>query len=109
MDEIMDKAAELAKAMTVSDTFKKLKAAEGAVEKDEAASKLMTEYGQLAQKVQTKEKNLEPVEVAEKQSLSELQDKVKSNSLLQELLQAQTDFAHMMAQVNQTIESNLGD
>ena len=107
MQEILAKAADLAKAIKSSPIYRALMTAQDRLEKDEATKKLMQDFDEHSRMIRGKEKNMTPVEVEDKRKLQQLRDQMQSNALVQELLRAQADYAQMMAKVNETIEKAL--
>ena len=60
-------------------------------------------YQREAEKVARKQQNNEPIEVAEKRRLQELQDQVIANPLVSKLQIAQMDYLDLMRRVQQII------
>ena len=105
MEEILAKADELAKAIRSSAVFKKFMAAQESLNNDEATKKLMQDVEEHRRKIAEKEKNQQPIEVAEKRQQQQLHEQMQSNKLVQNLLRAEADLALLMSKVNAAIES----
>ncbi|MHC4472472.1 MAG: YlbF family regulator, partial [Planctomycetota bacterium] len=92
MDEVLELAAKLSRAIARSTRFSDLRKAEAAVMADNEAVDKMKERDAVLTKLQTKEQKGEPIEPDEKRELADLDEFVRTNTLLAELYRAQADF-----------------
>lgn len=107
MDEIVEKARELAMAIRGSEGYKALVSAEKKLGENAEVRKMMEDFDRQSRMIHEKETALQPVEVEDKRKLQQLHERMQSEPLVQELLRAQADYAQMMAKVNEAIDSNL--
>ena len=107
MQEIYDKAQELADLIVDSTAYKTLREAEELVEGNNEVTELVGEFNGKAQRIAEKERTMEPVEPDEKQEFQDVSSRIQENPLLQRLLQAQADYAMMMNKVNNILQSTL--
>ena len=101
--EILSAATDLGKliathpaAVKFEDTVKKL-------QDDTEAQRLMTDLNRHMEKLGEKESKGQPIEVADKKTLEELQHKVMAHSLLSQFQMVQMDYLDLMRQVDQII------
>jgi cell fate (sporulation/competence/biofilm development) regulator YlbF (YheA/YmcA/DUF963 family) len=107
MDEVLEIAAKLSRAIATSKRFTDLRKAEKAVIEDDPSLKLLAARDEIARKVAEKESKGEPIEVADKRELASAQEAVKMSALLSELSRSQADFQEMLNLVNSKITSAL--
>ena len=108
MDEVLELATKLSRAIARSSRFADLRAAEKEVMSDEAAVTKIKERDELIVALGEKERKVEPIEPEEKRKLAELDEFVRTNEKLATLSKAQADFQEMLNLVNQRITSSLG-
>ncbi len=108
MEDVIQKADDLAQALRAHDRYRKMRVAEQALENDEEAQNLTGEFQAAQALIAEKEKSGKPIEVEDKRRISELQQKVGASENLQAFLRAQADFYEMMNRVNQSIQTVLG-
>ena len=107
MDEVLELAAKLSKALARSKRFMDLRSAESAVMADEAAVALIQKRDELHVVIAEKEKSGAPIEPEDKRGLAAADVAVKTNTVLANLNRAQADFQEMLYLVNQEITSAL--
>ena len=107
MDEVLELAKKLSQAIAQSKRFKDLRATEEAVQKDEAALKVLKDREEVAKKLAEKEKKGEPIEPEEKRKLMEAEEALRLNPVLGSLWKAQADFHELLNLVNREITSAL--
>lgn len=107
MDQILQKARDLARAILESDAFARLRAVENAVLSDSAAVEMTEKYEQAAMALHGKETRMEAISPEEKRSFQELKEKISGHPGLQELMEAQGDYRSLMEAVNGTIHETL--
>lgn len=108
MDDVLELAAKLSRAIASSSRYADLRAAEKAVMSDEAAVAKIRERDELLAALAEKERKVEPIEPEEKRKLVDLDEFVKTNEQLAALSKAQADFQEMLNLVNHSITSALG-
>ena len=108
MDEALELATKLSRAIARSSRYEDLRAAEKTVMSDEAAVKKIQERDELIVALGEKEQKVEPIEPEEKRRLAELDEFVRTNEKLAALSKAQADFQELLNLVNQRITSLLG-
>ncbi len=107
MQDIYDKAEELADLIAHSEAYERLREKERLVDDCADVKKLVDEFNKQTAKIAEKERNQQPIEVHEKHELQRLQKELQSNEVLQELLRAQTDYAMLMNKVNSILRERL--
>jgi len=108
MEDVLQKADDLAQAIRASDRYQVMRSAEATFQADEEAQKLTEEFQAAQALVAQKEKDGKPIEVEDKRRLAEIQQKVGASENLQAFLRAQADFYEMMNRVNTSIQTVLG-
>ncbi len=107
MDEVLELAAKLSKALARSKRFNDLRSTEAAVMADESAVELIKKRDELHALVAGKESAGDPIEPEDKRGLTAADEAIKTNTLLSSLNRAQADFQEMLYLVNQEITSAL--
>jgi cell fate (sporulation/competence/biofilm development) regulator YlbF (YheA/YmcA/DUF963 family) len=107
MDEVLELAAKLSRALARSKRFTELRAAESAVMADPGAVDLIGKRDELMAAMRNKEDSGAPIEPAEKRALAAADEAVKTNALLANLNRAQADFQEMLYLVNREITTAL--
>jgi cell fate (sporulation/competence/biofilm development) regulator YlbF (YheA/YmcA/DUF963 family) len=107
MDEVLEIAAKLSKAIARSTRFTELRQAEAAVMEDESAVDLLKARDEILKKLAAKEKAGDPIEPEEKRALAAADEAVKTNGPLGNLNRTQADFQEMLFLVNKTITAAL--
>lgn len=108
MDEVIELAEKLSRAMARSRRFVDLRAAEKAVMAEPETVAMVKELEALREQLAEKERKIQPIEPDEKRRLAALEQTVKSDPKLTALRQAQSDFYEMLNLVNERIASALG-
>lgn len=103
MQELLKKAEDLGRQLAAHPRFKALIAARDAVRDNQEAARLLRDYSSHADRIQELAAHNRPIEVADKQKLSSLEQAVASNAVLKRLMQAQADFTEMMNRINRAI------
>jgi len=107
MDEILKLAEQLGGAIAADPRYKASLEIQDKLEKDEAARTLLEEYNKEQIKIAELERDMKPVELEDKRKLEDLRTQVTSNELIKELSAARFEFANLMRQVDETIQSKL--
>jgi len=107
MEKALAAAAELGRQIAQDEAFQRLRAAEGAVQADAAAQKVLDDFERQRGKIESLERARKPVEPEDKREMIRLSDAVHGNPKLQELVRAQADYMEMMNRVNKAIQKAL--
>jgi cell fate (sporulation/competence/biofilm development) regulator YlbF (YheA/YmcA/DUF963 family) len=109
MEKILKKANELGHLLNGSDIVKRFRSLAEKMEKDETARGILNELMDSTRIFQEKEAGGAPIEVDEKRTLAELQNKAKENSLVSEFLATQVYYVNLLTQINEAIANPQGD
>ena len=107
MDEVIELAEKLSRAIARSRRYHDLRTAEKAVMSDEEAVAKIKEREELRAALAEKERKVEPIEVAEKRMMVSLDEYVRTNPKIAALWKTQADFQEMLNLVNDRITSAL--
>jgi len=107
MDEVLELASRLGKAIAGSVSFIELRKIEESLTDDDEARQLAVSLAEQTLKIRRLEQETKPVEVADKHLLEELRGKVASHPVLKELARAQADFTDSMNRINRAIDREL--
>jgi len=107
MDEALELANKLGRAIARSDRFKDLREAEATAMGNEEAVQKLKERDEILKDLHKKEQAGEPIEVSEKHALAEVDEWVRSSMELAQLFKAQADFQELMNLVNEQIGASL--
>ena len=107
MKDALAAAAELGKQIAQDQAFRRLRAAEEAVQGDAASQKILNEFDHQRRKIEDIERARKPVEPEDKHEMIRLSDAVHGAPKLQELVRAQADYMELMNRVNKTIQQAL--
>jgi len=104
MDEIIELARELGRKIAAHPRTQAFATAGRAVTADPQAQKLLNDYQAHVDKIRAREQMRQPIEVADKRGLAELESKVVSHDGLKALMQTQADYVQLMQQVQSAID-----
>lgn len=107
MDEILDLAGKLGQAIARDARYKAVVEMEKQIAKDEPTRTLLAEYTAQQRKIAELEENMKPIEPADKRRLQELHERVAGNALVKRFSMAQFEYASLMRQVDEAIQSEL--
>ena len=107
MEQLIEKAEQLGRALAEHERFKALMVARDVVTADEAARKLMTDYETQVEKMQQLTLANKPIEVDDKRKLADLEKKVAADEKIKELTKAQMEFSELMNRMNRAIFSKI--
>ena len=107
MSAITELATRLGKAIAESPQALALRAAREEMKKDAAATQLLKDYRQQADRVATAEAENKPVEVNDKHKLREIQQKLAASDAFKKLTAAQVEYIDLMRKVNAALEQEL--
>lgn len=77
------------------------------LELDVGARNLLGQFEQLMEMLAMKEANMQPIEIAEKQQVQQLQQSIAIHPLLKRLMQAQQEYMEVMKKVQESINMGL--
>ena len=109
MDDIIQLAEKLGKAIAASKEAVNLRQVREAVSDEPGLAETLQEFGRQSEKVAALEAENKPVEVDDKHKLRELNDKLVANDLFKKYTAAQVDYVDMMRKVNEALQSQLAD
>jgi cell fate (sporulation/competence/biofilm development) regulator YlbF (YheA/YmcA/DUF963 family) len=101
--EILSAAADLGKLIAAHPAAVQFESIVKQLQADVQAQRLMTDLNRHIEKLGEKESQGKPIEVADKKTLEELQNKVIRHPLLSKFQMAQMDYLDLMRQVDQVI------
>ena len=107
MDQVIELAKRLGKQLSAHERTAELKRAQQGVDSDSDAGELVKSYQKQMQRIAELEKDQKPIEVADKQKLRDLEEKISINPALSNLTRRQVDFVEMMRKVKEAIDSEL--
>ena len=107
MQEIIELASRLGALMAGHERYRRLRAAESAVQADAEARGLLARLESRRRKIADLEAQVKPVEPEDKRELQRLTDAVHSDVKLQNLARVQADYMEMMNKVNSAIRGKL--
>jgi len=105
--ELLEQARRLGQAIAGHPHVRAYFAAQADVDRDPAAQQLLAAYTEQARRIRDLERQMKPVEVADKRKLAECEQKLAGNPALKALLRAQADYVALMNQVNRAMEEPL--
>ena len=106
-ENLLSKAQQLGEALAAHPGVKAHYEAQRCVRTDTAARKLLKDYQAQLDHIRQMEAQQQPVEVADKQKLKQLEAQMAGNEVLKTLMRTQTDYVALMNQVNQAMEAPL--
>lgn len=106
-DAIVELAKRLGKAIADSPASAALHAARKAVTDHPEASRLFKEFQEQSLKIAKLESEEKPIEVDDKQKLRDLHEKLIATEEFKKYTAAQVDYADLMRQVSEAIQSTL--
>ena len=105
---ILDAATEVGKLLKESETVTRLQSAAKAFRDDVTAQRTVVDFNRFLQTLAQKESQGQPIEVADKRKLTELQDAVASDPQLRAMQKAQMDYVDLLRAIDQTIQNETG-
>jgi len=107
IDDLVNQARALGEAIATHPEIKAYLDARTALDQDAGARQLLEDYTGVAQRIQQLEAQQQPIEVADKQKLTECQQQMASNETLKNIMRTQADYITIMNRVNQAMEAPL--
>lgn len=102
-DQIMKAAGELGKLLGEHPKVSRLESAIGKLKEDVEAQRALNDLNRHLQAVTEKEMSGQPIEVADKRKLQELQTAVVHNLVLQEFQLAQMDYVDLVRRLDEAM------
>ena len=103
-EKILKSAAELGKLIAEHESTRKFEAVAEKLQQDTDAQRLLTDYNRQMALMQEKEAKNEPIEVADKHKLEQLQNGMIQHALLRDLQMVQMDYLDLMRRVDEAIQ-----
>ena len=107
-EEILQRAAELGKAIRRHPRYVKLREADSRVRADKAATDALDAYNKAAAALGRKEQSGQPIEVEEKRSIERLHQAVAANETIKAFMRTHADYAELMRRMNNAILEAIG-
>jgi len=109
LEEIMAMAAALGQAIRRHPRYELLRASDGRVRADKAATEALDAYNRAVAAIGRKERAGQPVGVEEKRNLERLHQTVAANETIKAFMRAHADFAELMRRMNDTIHNAMSE
>ena len=103
-EKILKTATELGKLIAEHESTRKFEAVAKDLRQDTDAQRLLTDYNRQMVLLQEKEAKNQPIEVADKHKLGELQNGMIQHALLRDLQTAEMDYVDLMRRVDEAIQ-----
>lgn len=103
-EEILKAATDLGRMIAQNSAAKKFEDAARKLQEDTDAQRVLNDFNRHMQALQEKETKRQPIEVADKRKLEDLQGKVIQNKLVRDLQVAQMDFVDLMRRVDEAMQ-----
>ena len=107
MNEIIELAERLGRAISDSPQAAGLREARSELDKHEDVKELLKEFQAQSEKIARLEDENKPIEVDEKHKLQGLQEKLVSHDVFKKYTAAQVEYVDLMRKVNQTLRKQL--
>ncbi len=107
IQDLLDKARALGTALAAHPIVRQYHAAQRTMRADDEALELFQAYQRQAERIRQLEAENLNVGDSERAKLQTLQSRFAGNTSLKDLLKSQTEYVHLMSQVNQAMEAPL--
>jgi len=107
VDEIIELAERLGKAIAGSRPADRLRRARKAIEAEAQLSETLEEFRKQSEKVAKLEAENKPVEVEDKHKLRDLHEKLVGSEKFKNFTAAQVDYVDLMRKVNDALQKHL--
>jgi cell fate (sporulation/competence/biofilm development) regulator YlbF (YheA/YmcA/DUF963 family) len=101
--EILDAAKKLGELIATHESVKRYTDLVGQLQQDVEAQRAMNDFSRFLTKLGEKEQAGQPIEVADKHKLEELQTKVVRHPLLSRMQMAQMDYVDLLRKVDEAM------
>ena len=108
-EEILKKANELGLMIKGTEIYERFEDLSKKLEADEGSRNLLEEYAEVSQIFHEKEERGVVIEVAEKQKLQELNDKISENQLIKEYIATNSYYLNLLMQIQRVISEPTGE
>ena len=109
MEEILKKSNELGLLIKGTEIYQRFEELSSKLEADSDARNLIETYANANNNMIEKEKTGEVIDVAEKNELQELVEKVNENQLIKEYIATQSYYMNMLMQIQKAISEPEGE
>ena len=106
--ELTEAARKVGELLADHDAVKNLTAASKAFQEDTATQRALLDFNRGLQELSKKEQSGQPIEVADKHRLRDLQDAVVTSPLLARMQTAQMDYFDTLRKIDATIQEAAG-
>jgi cell fate (sporulation/competence/biofilm development) regulator YlbF (YheA/YmcA/DUF963 family) len=104
VQDLLSKAQALGEALAAHPAVRAHYEARRDVRADASANELLRDYQVQLDRLRQLERDRQPVEVADKHKLKDLENRVAGSEVLKRLMRTQADFVALMTQVNHAID-----
>ena len=109
MDQIIDMAERLGKAIAGSPQAAAVQAARKALDDQPQIAQALKDYQEQTEKIARLQSEQKPVEVEDKHKLREIEDRLLSSEVFKKYTAAQVEYVDLMRKVNEALQSLLGE
>jgi cell fate (sporulation/competence/biofilm development) regulator YlbF (YheA/YmcA/DUF963 family) len=109
VEDIIQLAERLGRAIADSPQAAKLDAARQGLDGEPGMSQLVKDYDAQARKIAQLEEKNQPIEVEDKHRLEELHNKLTASEAFKKFTGAQVEYVDLMRKVNAAIRRNIGE
>jgi len=109
VDDIVELADRLGKAIAESEQGRNLRKARDALSQHKDLEQTLRDYQQQMNKIAKLQEVNSPIEVEDKHKLQQLQDKLLASEIFKEFTAAQVEYVDLMRKVNGTLNKHLAD
>lgn len=107
MQDIIEQARRLGKAIADSPQAAKLRQARQAVQQEPETLKLMEQYQEQSRKLGELQQQQKPIEVDDKRRLQELHDQLVASDTFKQLNAAQVEYVDLMRKVDEALRGEV--
>jgi cell fate (sporulation/competence/biofilm development) regulator YlbF (YheA/YmcA/DUF963 family) len=107
MNDIVQKAEVLGKAIAASERYQAMQSAKKAIEGEPELQKDISEMNALQDKLGALQRDGKPIEPEDKKALQAVEERVTSHKKFQQMLRTEADFSELMHRVNRAIYTAL--
>jgi cell fate (sporulation/competence/biofilm development) regulator YlbF (YheA/YmcA/DUF963 family) len=109
VDDILQLAGRLGKAISGSPQAAKLRTARKALEEEKDIEQTLSDYQAQVDKIAKLQEENKPIEVEDKRKLQQLQDKLLSAEVFKNFTAAQVEYVDLMRRVNEALRTQLAE
>jgi cell fate (sporulation/competence/biofilm development) regulator YlbF (YheA/YmcA/DUF963 family) len=103
MEELLEKANELGRMLKDTEVYSKYEKLSADLEADQDAKSLLEEYLNLFEEMHKKELGGFPIEVHEKEKITEVQKRVTENQLIVEYIDAKNRYVNLLMEIQKAV------